>query len=162
MITTHKSTVPFFALDGHLLLTILIADSDQHCTPIHWQSKKIKRVVRSTLAAECLALQNAVDHAFYLKNVMSDMLGFDLEIHCHTDNQSLVDSLHSSTNVKEDKRLVLDVCSLKEMMERKELHSVKWVSKNGQIADAMTKSGASPLALQRVVCSGELLSNSGW
>ena len=100
---------------------ILISDSDQQCAPIHWQSKKIKRVVKSTLAAECLALQNAVDHAFYLKNVVSDMLGVDMEIHCRTDNQSVVDSVYSSTNVKEDKRLVLDVCSLKEMLERKEV-----------------------------------------
>ena len=135
---------------------ILISDSELQCAPIHWQSKKIKRVLKSTLAAECLAHENAVNHAFYLKNVVSDMLGVDLEIHCRTDNQSAVDSVHSSTNVKEDKRLVLDVCSLKEMLERREVHSISWVSKKRQIADAMTKSGASPVTLQRVVSSGKL------
>ena len=88
---------------------VLLCDSAQQCAPIQCQSKKIRRVVKSTLAAECLALHDAVDNAFYIKNVVSDLLNINIEIHCFVDNNSLVDSVHSSTNVKEDKRLVIDV-----------------------------------------------------
>ena len=135
---------------------VLLCDSDGRCAPIQWQSKKIKRVVKSTLAAECLALQDGVDNAFYIKTVIQELLKIDMEIHCFVDNNSLVDNVHSSTNVKEDKRLVLDMCALKEMMEKKEVHSICWVSANGQISDVMTKCGASPLTLQRVLCSGRM------
>ena len=113
--------------------------------------------MKSTLAAECLALHDAVDNAFYIKNFVSDLLNINIEIHCFVDNNSLVDSVHSSTNVKEDKRLIIDMCSLKEMMERKEVHSICWVSAEEQISDGMTKSGASPATLQRVLCTGKIV-----
>ena len=67
-----------------------------------------------------------------------------------------MENVHSSTNVKEDQRLVLDVCALKEMLNNKEIDSINWVSKDKQLADPMTKAGASPLTLQRVVCAGNL------
>ena len=38
---------------------LFLCDQEGHAAPIHWQSKKIRRVVKSTLAAECLALQEA-------------------------------------------------------------------------------------------------------
>ena len=139
---------------------ILLSDKNQQTAPIQWQSKRIKRVVKSTLAAECLALHDAVDNAFYLKNVVSELLKIDMEIHCFVDNNSLVDNVHSSTNV-EDKRLVLDMNALKEMLEREELHSIRWVSGKRQISDVMTKSGASPLTLQQVLTTGKLCMDYG-
>ena len=139
---------------------VLIGDNHQQTAPIQWQSKRVKRVVKSTLGAECLALHDAVDSAFYVKNVVAELLKINMEIHCFVDNNSLVDNIYSSTNV-EDKRLVLDMCALKEMMEREELHSVRWVSKKRQISDVMTKSGASPVTLQRVLTTGKLCEDYG-
>ena len=53
---------------------ILWCDSDGRCAPIQWQSKKIKRVVKSTIAAECLALHDGVDNAFYTKAIIQELL----------------------------------------------------------------------------------------
>ena len=136
---------------GHI---VLWRDSENRCAPIQWQSKKIKRIVKSTLAAESLALHDGVDSAFYTKTIIQELLKVDVEIHCRVDNNSLVENVHSSTNVKEDQRLVLDMCALKEMKGREELNSICWVSKDKQLADPITKAGASPLTLQRVLCSG--------
>ena len=94
----HHLTI--FRMVDHKVHTVLLCDLDQQCAPIQWQSKKIRRVVKSTLAAECLALHDAVDNAFYIKNVVSDLLNINIEIHCFVDNNSLVDFVHSSTNVK--------------------------------------------------------------
>ena len=135
---------------------VLLCDSDNKCAPIQWQSKKIKRVVKSTLAAECLALHDGVDNAFYIKTILRELLNVEMKIHCYVDCNSLVDNVHSSTNVKEDKRLVLDMCALKEMLEKEEVNSISWVSADGQISDSMTKRGASPLTLQQVLCSGRM------
>merc|ERR1712080_27025 len=123
---------------------ILICDNNNNVSPIKWQSKRIKRVVKSTLAAECLAFRDAADNAFYIKTMFMELLNVDMEIHGVVDNNSLVDSSYSKTNVKEDKRLVIDMNALKEMMERSELKSVSWKKGKGQIADVMTKFGVSP------------------
>ena len=131
-------------------------DSESRCAPIQWQSKKIKRIVKSTLAAECLALHDGVDSAFYTKTILQEILKVNIPIHCYVDNNSLVENVHSSTNVKEDQRLVLDMCALKEMKGRGEIKTINWVSKDKQLADPMTKAGASPLALQRTLCTGML------
>ena len=89
--------------------------------------QRIKRVVKSTLAAECLALEEAVDHAYYMKCIAGEILNVDIPMHCYIDNQSLYDNLHSSNNVKEDKRLIQDIALLKEMMEKEEIVSVTHV-----------------------------------
>ena len=48
---------------------ILISDENGNSAPIQWQSKKVRRVVKSTLAAECLAMEDGADAAYYVKNV---------------------------------------------------------------------------------------------
>ena len=41
---------------------------------LNWQSKQIKHVVRSTLAAEKLALSDAVDDGIYISEIVSELL----------------------------------------------------------------------------------------
>ena len=135
---------------------IFICDSSGNVAPIKWQSKRIKRVVKSTLAAECMALHDGVDNAFYMKTILKELVGVEMDIHGYVDNNSLVESLYSTTNVKEDKRLVVDMNALKEMIEKLELKSVTWRSGKHQIADVMTKSGVSPLQIQNVLNTGKL------
>ena len=38
---------------------------------LNWQSKQIKHVVRSTLAAETLSLSDAVDDGIYISEIVS-------------------------------------------------------------------------------------------
>ena len=133
---------------------IFLGDQDGRVAPIQWQSKRIKRVVKSTLAAECLALEEAVDHAFYIKCMISEIMNVEIPMHCSVDCQSLCDNLHSSNNVKEDKRLIQDIALLKEMMMKNEINSVKHVSSKNNLADALTKRGASCQLLDDVLSSG--------
>ena len=77
-------------------------------------------------------------------------------IHAFEDNQSLIDSIYSTTNVKEDKRLIIDMAMLKEMVHKGELSSAKWTPGKDQLADILTKKGVSSLNLQSVVVSGKL------
>ena len=58
------------------------------------------------------------------------------------------------SHVNEDKRLVLDISLLKEMYERMEINSIKLGESARQLADALTKQGASPeLFSQKVLKS---------
>ena len=59
---------------------ILVCDEEDHCAPIQWQSKKVKRVVKSTMAAECLALLDGVENAYYFKTMFQELLNIDMKI----------------------------------------------------------------------------------
>ena len=58
------------------------------------------------------------------------------------DNKSLVDALASSKQV-EDRRLRIDIAVLDDMLAKKEINCVKWVDTCNQLADCLTKRGAS-------------------
>ena len=52
---------------GHV---IVLMDNDGHCCPLAWNTNKVKRVVKSTLAAEALTLEEAIAHAMYLQALL--------------------------------------------------------------------------------------------
>ena len=53
-------------------LTILVGEGDKCCV-LAWQSNKIKRVVKSTLATEMLSLSDALDYAIYLRHIILEL-----------------------------------------------------------------------------------------
>ena len=55
------------------LLVFLVNSEGIRC-PLYWQSRKARRVVKSTLAAETLALIEAAEAAVFISRVISDLL----------------------------------------------------------------------------------------
>ena len=97
--------------------------------PISWQSRKVKRVVKSTHAAETLALVDAAEAAVNFQNFMREHLGFcddsnSLKIHCRTDSNGLYKSVHSNTQIL-DKRLRIETAILRQMLEKEEISSIE-------------------------------------
>ena len=120
---------------------IFLKDSDGNRAPIVWQSRKIRRVVKSTLAAETLALLECAEAAFYVSKMISEIMNVpQMKINCKVDNHSLVEALRSSKLV-EDRRLRIDIAVLKDMISKGELSSVSWVDTISQLADCLTKKG---------------------
>ena len=66
-----------------------------------------------------------------------------LEIVCLTDNKSIVQHVNKSTKSVCDFRLRVDVACLRDMLQRREIASISWVSSENQLADCLTKSTAS-------------------
>ena len=64
-------------------------------------------------------------------------------IHCFTDSKSLLDPVHSTKTLKE-KRLKVDVCIIREMLEKNEISSTNWCASEKQLADCLTKATSSP------------------
>ena len=56
---------------GHI---IWLKDSNQKCCPLYWNANKIKRVVRSTIAAEALSLQEGLESGFYFRRMIENIL----------------------------------------------------------------------------------------
>ena len=129
---------------------IFLKDKNGKSSPLYWQAKKIRRVVKSTIAAETLALLDCAEAAVYIANILQDLTGIVLKICCRVDNKSLVDSLYSSKNV-EDRRLRIDIDVLQDMIERKEIAEVSWVATQLQLANCLTKRGASTTELLEAI-----------
>ena len=72
----------------------------------------------------------------------------DIIVYC--DNRNLVDCIGSCTSL-EDKRLLIDIAVLRDMVSHGEINDIKWVSTDKQLANCMTKQGASSCSLIHIL-----------
>ena len=139
------------SMGGHI---ILLVDEKGKCCPLSWHAGKIKRVVRSTIAAEALSLQEGFEDAVYLKNLIQELIHLPcISVEAIIDNKSVLEAVHS-TSMVDDKRLRIDIGALKESLKKKELNAVKWCPGDQQLADCLTKKGASDAKLRCVLETG--------
>ena len=127
---------------------VFLIDTNGIYSPLTWQSHRIKRVVKSTIAAECLAAMEAAESAFLMKTLLLDIYGSDTSVNVvvYCDNRNLVDCIKSCTSI-EDKRLLVDVSVLRDMVSHGEINDIKWVSTDKQLSNCMTKQGAPSYSL---------------
>ena len=131
---------------------IFLRDHSGARCPLYWQSRKIRRVVKSTLSAEALALLDCAEAAVYISAVLAELTfsQHKINVRCYIDNKSLLDALYSSKRI-EDRRLRIDLAVLQDMLDRGELTSVAWVATSMQLADCLTKRGASTISLRDAI-----------
>ena len=99
-------------------IIVFLKDTKGQRCPLYWQTRRLKRVVKSTLAAETMALLEGAEAGVYLATILKEVLGSNrATVSCITDNKSLVDSLYSTKRV-DDKRLRIDMAVLMDMIER--------------------------------------------
>lgn len=138
---------------------IWLIDSTGQCCPIAWNAKKIKRVVRSTLAAEMLSLEEGLEAGIYYRHMLEDVLGLEartIKIEAFVDNKSVIEAL-LSTRMVEDKRLRVDVAAIQESLKLHDIYQIQWIPGHLQLANVMTKQGASGFQLLKVLQSGNML-----
>ena len=137
---------------------VFLCNKDDNISPIHCQSRKIKCIVKSTLAAECLSLQEAAETALLIKTIFAGMMpsqGEPINIQCFTNNRSLKDSIYPAKTLQ-DKHLIIDIAIIKEMVTTEEIESVSWIESELQLADCLTKRGASATKLLDVLRNGKI------
>jgi transposase InsO family protein len=144
--------------EGHL---VLIYGENGQCSPLAWCTRKIRRVVKSTIAAETLALVDGLDTAYYVGSIISELLFRKIRcnvipIDCFIDNKSLYDNIHS-TKLVHEKRLRIDIATIKEMVQKGEVSKVQWVPNSRQLSDSLTKRGANTRPLLDLFNTGQLL-----
>jgi hypothetical protein len=109
---------------------------------VHFSSTKSKRVTRSVLASEVYGMVAGVDMAYAIASTLR-MVTARLNlppiptIVC-TDSYSLYECLVKLGTTKE-KRLMIDIMALRQSYERRELHEVRWIHGEDNLADALTK-----------------------
>ena len=126
---------------------IFLADALGNANIVSWQSRKVRRVVKSTLCAECLAAVDAVNAAMFIKELVCTITCWkDVQIKLICDNKSLVQAVKSVTPV-DDKRLRIDIAILQESLEKGELEDIHLVPSAQNLANVLTKQGASSKTL---------------
>ena len=139
---------------GYLLL--LVSKSGD-CCPLSWQSKKLRRVCKSTLGAEAWAMVEAVESCELIVAQLCEIIRCSsIHMVCLTDCKSLFDSVHTTNNVL-DKGLRIPIACLRQRVEKGEL-IVRWIDTKHQLADSLTKAGASSVLLRDVLSNGKLSS----
>ena len=135
---------------------VLLKGQNNVIAPVSWQSKKLNRVTKSPLASEALAVNEAADAGFLVSSMLAEILNLVKlpVVHCFTDSKSLVENI-ASTKVVSDRRLRVDVARLRQMIERSEV-DLHWVEGSDQIADSLTKRGASFAKLFEVLTRSSL------
>ena len=141
---------------GHF---IALCGENGYISPLIWQSKRIRRVVRSTLAGETLALAEGMDCAIFLATLYSELTTGTADpkiipIICMTDNKSLCEAIKSTKYVSE-RRLRLEISHIKELINDKQIQELKWMDTKHQLADCLTKKGASPYELLKAIELGQ-------
>ena len=140
---------------------VFLVDMYGNSNPLIWSSKRIKRVVKSTLGAETISLVEAAENAFLLARFIEEIIpNIQLTIRCFTDSKGLYDAVNTTNSIS-DKRLRIEMAVVREMVEKNEI-KLDWISKEYQLADVLTKKGASCEMLIDVIKNGKIpwLNNS--
>ena len=133
----------------------------ENVCPLSWISNKVRRKVSSTLSAETLALNDALDDAVYLKYLISEIYHDNVReskipILAYIDNKSLDESLRSTKQVQE-KRLRIDIAEVQRMLESKEINEINWIPSKENLADGLTKRGIDTSVLLQCISTGKLM-----
>ena len=132
--------------------------SGSKSAPIEWQSKRLSRTPRSTLAAETISMVDGMESGFLAGKLLSEILynsKRNVPVEGITDNYSLFEAAHSTTPVKE-RRLRIELSILREVIMKKEFQ-LKWVNTGNQLADCLTKKGSDPRKLVERITGKEVI-----
>ena len=120
-------------------------DRDSVANVVDWKSSKSKRVVRSTLAAETQAVDDATDHGVFASAFLDEIVHgqrataqqpLRTRLFSVTDCRSLYDAILKDVSQVTEKRTAIGIASVKESIIR---GGLRWVPSHLQMADGMTK-----------------------
>jgi hypothetical protein len=143
---------------------IIVLADDDHCNLIHWSSVKCRRITRSVIASELYAMAHGFDSACVLKDTLDKLFDKDekgIPLIICIDSFSLYECLVKLSTTRE-KRLMIDLMSIRQAYERREIAEVRWIQGNKNPADSMTKHKGNK-ALDKIIETNKVdIQASGW
>ena len=133
---------------------VFLADKEGQVAPLSCTSKRLRRVCRSTISAETMAMLDSIDTCIWLRHIIEEINGAISAVKVKTDNMSLTEAVHSTTSV-EEKRLRVDIAAIRDDIKQN-IIVVEWISKENQVADVLTKQGANQVKLICLLKNGRI------
>ena len=123
---------------------------------VGWESKRLRRVARSSLAAEIHAANEQTDYAHLVRNLYQDVLTGSVPLILATDCQSLFSHVRTNKTMTE-RALQKPFFQLQEMLNNNTIQNVVLLSGSDNPADALTKAKrASTLSIDTLMRTGTL------
>ena len=166
--SAHANLEAGVSQQGHLILAVqaIITDCRVPVSVLSWQSKKIKRVVRSSLAAEASSMSTCQEHLHWMRTMWEQMTHSEFVLENYeqflqarpsilvTDCRSLYDAIHKegAAPTSTDKILANELALFKAKAVSSETH-LRWSDTRYQVADCLTKhpSRKSEAVLQKIL-----------
>ena len=134
---------------------VFLCDKFSNSAPIAWNLTRLKHVTRSTVAAETLALTDRCDAAFFIANLITDILKIQtISVTALTNNQSHHDTIKTN-KLTLYRQLRIEITDLQGKSGRSEI-PIHWISKKLQLSDNLTKKAASTHRLMKVLQEGKI------
>ena len=148
-------------MSSQIAYDICLVDTPSEANIIHWSLIKCKQVTRSVLAIELYGIVHRFDFEAVIKATLEKILESAVPLILCTDSKSFYDC-PVKLGITQEKRLIVDVMSLCQSYERREITKLKWIHRHHNPADSMTK--ARPLlALKMLIDSNRInISTTEW
>jgi len=153
----HANNDNGFSQEGHVILAAHrnITKDKVPVSIMSWTSRRIKRVVRSSLAAETSSCASMIETLDWMRTVWAEMVVPNFEMDDYeknlqmnpaiavTDCKSLYDSLkkEGAAPSSSDKRLAIELALVRQKLQDGETH-IRWIDARFQIADCLTKNAS--------------------
>jgi hypothetical protein len=125
---------------------------------VHWSSTKCKRVTRSVLVSEIYGIMNGVNTgialAIILRLIIDQLRLPEILLIICTDFYLLYEYI-IKLGITQEKRLIIDIMSLRQSYERRKITEIKWIHNQDNSANALTKAAANR-AMERLMSSNKL------
>jgi hypothetical protein len=132
---------------------LFLTDATGRFQPIFWSSNKSRRVTRSVLGSETMALADAFDTVYALKYDIEMIVIYKIPIVVLADSLSLFDVITKASTTAE-KRLMIDLSVLKQAYDRR-VETIGFVRTEHNPADMLTKVTRCKI-LHNILCSGQI------
>ena len=116
----------------------------------------MKRVVKRTLSAETLALEESLEAGFLTKSLLVELIVKGsykniILICCYNDNKSRVNTINSNKTLTEKRYLQVDICIIREIIDKREVNQIAWCDSRSQLTGCLTKVGVSRNKLMHII-----------
>jgi hypothetical protein len=120
-----------------------LTDEESHRVSawIFWESRKVKRVCRSTATGEILSLGESYDTSKWLQKIWQELTGQNLTIRLVVDSMGILKNI-VTTKLPAEKRLRVDLAVVRQGLRQGHFH-ITWVPSRANLADPLTKESES-------------------
>jgi hypothetical protein len=125
------------ATQGGRIFALTDDESHRVSAWIFWESRKVKRVCRSTATGEILSLGESFDTAIWLRAVWQELTGLDLKIRLIVDSMGTLKNV-ITTKLPTEKRLRIDLGAVRQGLRRGQF-DITWVPSRANLSDPLTK-----------------------
>jgi hypothetical protein len=134
----------------------VLANEDRHKVAgwIHWESRKVKRVCRSTTTGETLSLGESYDTSMWLSQIWSELTGRKLKVRLVVDSMGSMKNV-LTTKLPVEKRLRIDLACIRQGLRNGDFE-ITWVPSRANLSDPLRKESESDTARLKpcTLCEG--------